>query len=596
MTSNKDTGRYMSQWGNIGRPLIILITSALVSMTAVSSFLVYTSQQDTEARVELVSSQTERKNLENESIHVANSVGLFFERTERILEATAESLKGATFANEPLQQTIKVAKSSVSQYSDELAWLDSKGSLVYTTRTNSSDVIGSDLSDNEYYELPLATNQPAIVPVNNTNAANTGSFAIAVPIVGRDGSFHGVLAAILPTDFVKQRSLEVGFDKDLILISNDGRILLHPSNSLEGLETIGPQMASRLTEDSSNSTLRSLQLMIEGRSGITDYHEKSHEAKLMAYAPVTVKGIHIWSVGLLQTASTSPLFTKIFEERQNFTIVATSLVATISGIFIIFILVLNRKLFATVSRQDTKIRNSLQDLQTAYERLKEQDVIKDEFINIAAHELRTPVLPIVLSAENLSDRMPEDENIKIILRNANRITKLTNDILDVSRIESNTLKLQKQKVNIKDLVEEVIQDARLKLLASENVNIALESSIPPTMEDVSIDRSRINQVLVNLVDNAINFTESGTIRVLLEPDKETRGHLRISVVDQGKGIDPSIKERLFGKFVTKSDRAKGTGLGLYLCKAIVESHGGKIRGENNSTSNGATFTLTLPAI
>lgn len=588
----------MSRWGNIGRPLIILITVALVSMTAVSSLLVYTSQQTTEARVELVSSQTERKNLENESIYVANSVGLFFERTERILEATAESLNGATFANESLQQTIQVAKSSVSQYSDELVWLDSKGSLVYTTRTNSSDVIGSDLSGNEYYELPLATNHPAIVPVHNTNtnAVSAGSFAISVPITGRDGSFNGVLAVILPVDFVKQRSLEVGFDKDLILISNDGRILLHPSNSFEGLETIGPQMALHLTEDSRNITLKSLQLMTEGRSGITEYNEKNNQGELMAYAPVTVKGIHIWSVGLLQTAPTSPLFTKIFEERQNFTIVGTGLVATISGIFIIFILVLNRRLFATVSRQDTKIRNNLQDLQTAYERLKEQEVIKDEFINIAAHELRTPVLPIVLSAENLADRMPEDENIKVILRNANRITKLTNDILDVSRIESNTLKLQKQKVNIKNLVEEVIQDARLKLLASENVNIALESSIPPTMEDVSIDRSRINQVLVNLVDNAINFTENGTIRVLLEPDKETRGHLRISVLDQGKGIDPSIQGKLFGKFVTKSDRAKGTGLGLYLCKAIVESHGGTIRGENNSTGKGATFTLTLPAI
>lgn len=107
-----------------------------------------------------------------------------------------------------------------------------------------------------------------------------------------------------------------------------------------------------------------------------------------------------------------------------------------------------------------------------------------------------------------------------------------------------------------------------------------------------IDRSRISQVLVNLVDNAVNFTESGPIRIVLEPD--AAGRVKISVVDSGKGIDPSVKPKLFGKFVSKSDRAKGTGLGLYLCKAIVESHGGTISGENNVGGKGATFSFTLP--
>jgi signal transduction histidine kinase len=112
------------------------------------------------------------------------------------------------------------------------------------------------------------------------------------------------------------------------------------------------------------------------------------------------------------------------------------------------------------------------------------------------------------------------------------------------------------------------------------------------MEELVIDRGRISQVLVNLVDNAVNFTESGPIRVAIEPD--SAGHVKVSIIDSGKGIDPSVKPKLFGKFVSKSDRAKGTGLGLYLCKAIIESHGGTISGENNASGKGATFSFTLP--
>ena len=113
------------------------------------------------------------------------------------------------------------------------------------------------------------------------------------------------------------------------------------------------------------------------------------------------------------------------------------------------------------------------------------------------------------------------------------------------------------------------------------------------MEELTIDRSRINQVLVNIVDNAVNFSDDGAIRVVVEKDGREPDLVRISVIDSGKGIDPTVKDKLFGKFISKSDRAKGTGLGLYLCKAIVEAHGGTIKGENNP-GRGATFSFTLP--
>lgn len=585
----------MSGWGNIGRPLVIIITVALASMTAVSSFIVFTAQQTTEARIELVASQTLRKNLAEESMQVSNAITAGLENVERTLEASAGTLEVAAPSASALQ-TIDLTKSAIAQYTDEVVWLDGQGKLLYTTKSDSSDLVGSDLSNRRFYELPFATHQPAIVQ-SLQGVNGTSSFAISVPITSDDGSFGGVLAALVPVDSVRKSFLQNGgFSKGLIVVANDGTILVHPSSALEGVDATGPEISAALADDTREATIKNLQLMVQGRSGIADYHEMGGEPSLMAYEPVMVGGVHTWSVAILQPTSTiREPFISIFEERQSFTFIATGLIAAISGIFIAFILILNRRLFTTVGQQETKIKGSMQELQLAYERLKEQDIIKDEFINIAAHELRTPVLPIVLSAENLADRLPEDENIKIILRNANRITKLTNDILDASRIESNTFKLQKQKTSVKKLIDEVIQDAQLKMPRQQNVEIVLESAVPPAMDELAIDRSRINQVLVNLVDNAINFTENGTIKVVLEPDKETPGYVRISVVDPGKGIDPSVKERLFGKFVSKSDRAKGTGLGLYLCKAIVEAHGGKIRGENNS-GRGATFTFTLPAL
>jgi two-component system sensor histidine kinase VicK len=229
-----------------------------------------------------------------------------------------------------------------------------------------------------------------------------------------------------------------------------------------------------------------------------------------------------------------------------------------------------------------------------YEKLKEMESMKDEFINIAAHELRTPVLPIVLCAENLEDSLPENENVKVILRNAKRMTKLAGDILDVSKIESKTFRLQKQKSNIVQLIEEAIQDARLKIPEGQQVDIIFESLLPPALEEMVIDKNRIRQVLENLLANAINFTNSGSIRVSVEKDAENQGFIRTSVTDSGKGIDPLIVDKLFGKFVSSSQKAKGTGLGLFLCKAIVEQHAGKIWGKNNIDVKGATFAFTLP--
>lgn len=227
--------------------------------------------------------------------------------------------------------------------------------------------------------------------------------------------------------------------------------------------------------------------------------------------------------------------------------------------------------------------------------LKEKDLLKEEFINIAAHELRTPVLPIILTSEDLADEIDADKSdkVNIILRNAKRLKKLTDDILDVSRIESNTFKLNKSATDLVSLVSNTARDAQSRVPADQKVNLIFQSKLPENYA-ILLDREKIRQVITNLLNNAIDFTDSGTIELVLQETGGSEKAVEIKVIDTGKGIDESVKDRLFQKFVTKSNKAKGTGLGLYLCKAIVEAHGGRIRGENNADGKGATFAFTLP--
>jgi signal transduction histidine kinase len=586
----------MSGWGNIGRPLVIIITVALVSMTTVSSFLVYTAQQTTESRVQLVASQTLRDALVEESMQASSQIVAGLRNMETTLSTTAGIIAGRNPADPSAVDALVLTKAALAQYTDNIVWLSEDGTLVYTTREDMADMVGADLSDRRFYELPFATNSPFITS-SLLGVDGTISFAVAVPVPASetDSSFDGVLAALVPVSAIKAAFLESQvFDaKPIMVLTNDGTILAHPIESLVGKNIVDEEVATTISADTRDVAEKNFQLMVQGRSGILEYVDSEGEETLMAYEPARINNVHTWTVAVFEPTSTvREPFLDVFAERQSFNLIATGLIAAISAVFIAFILVLNRRLFSTVSKQDVKITSQLQELKGAYERLKEQDVIKDEFINIAAHELRTPVLPIVLSAENLADSMPEDDNVRIILRNANRITKLTNDILDVSRIESNTFKLQKQKTNIRKIIEEVMMDAQLRIPKDRDVELVLESTVPANMEELMIDRGRISQVLINIVDNAINFTESGTIRIVLAP--EGADYARISVIDSGKGIYPEVKDKLFGKFVSKSDRAKGTGLGLYLCKAIVEAHNGTIKGENNASGKGATFSFTLP--
>jgi len=303
----------------------------------------------------------------------------------------------------------------------------------------------------------------------------------------------------------------------------------------------------------------------------------------------------------------------------------------------------------SIKNHITKQNQLSSELRKLNEQLEQKDQLKDEFINIAAHELRAPIQPIVSLSDVVRSRRlrsistrssPEivetkggsedgdDVFLDIIARNAKRLQALSENILDITKIESRTLKLNKEKFNINEKIRNVIDDIKSKEEGQVEDKIAIifyEQEVDPII--VEADKLRIYQVISNLLVNAVKFTKSricdnrshdnhsvqhddaGTITVFTSRKKSNNVYEKednnnntsnyhndeviISIKDRGTGIDPAIQDKLFSKFITKSD--SGSGLGLYISKGIVEAHGGKIWAENNADERGgATFAFSLP--
>ena len=229
-----------------------------------------------------------------------------------------------------------------------------------------------------------------------------------------------------------------------------------------------------------------------------------------------------------------------------------------------------------------------------YEELKNNEKMQKEFINIAAHELRTPVQPILGVAEIIKSNCRDEkgrtkiseQEIEIILRNARRLERLSSDILETARIESRSLRLNKEPINLNDVILTSIRDVEDQI-GHAGVTIRYE----PTDVVVYADKERIAEVMCNILNNAMKFTPVGRITVSTLVNSNNTEAI-VSISDEGTGIDPGIMPKLFTKFATKSD--KGTGLGLYIAKSFVEAHGGRIWAQNNENQKGATFGFTLP--
>jgi signal transduction histidine kinase len=303
----------------------------------------------------------------------------------------------------------------------------------------------------------------------------------------------------------------------------------------------------------------------------------------------------------------------LFTERlKMFSLIA----GTTAAVLVLIILlikwnnILNKEIKKrTEQLEETNKQLSLsnQQLALANEQLQVHDKMQKEFINIASHEMKTPTQAI-LGYSDLLQTHPEkqEEIIQRLKRNAVRLQRLTNDILDVTRIESQTLKLSKQQFNLNQLISDIVEEYRNQI---SNANVRIIHKSEKTTDDdnipifVEADKFRLTQVISNLLDNAVKFTKEGTISItskkkMKEENSDSQQEEEEAVIvieDTGTGISPEILPRLFSKFATESHTG-GTGLGLFISKNIIEAHGGKIKGENYAydMKRGARFTFSIP--
>jgi signal transduction histidine kinase len=261
------------------------------------------------------------------------------------------------------------------------------------------------------------------------------------------------------------------------------------------------------------------------------------------------------------------------------------------------------------------IKDNLADtnkqLVEANEQLRMHNKMQREFIDIAAHELRNPIMPIVGFAEMLEAEQEQEEQegtigeieknrnknkrnyIDAIIRNAKRLMQVSDLILDIARIETKTFNLDKERLSLRDLLLDAVDDQIITIAQDMEKKDNIKLKYEPSDDDIPIqaDRIRLTQVISNLLGNAVKFTRRGAISITVKKENDKA---IVGIQDTGLGIDAEVMSRLFSIFATKSG-TDGTGLGLYISKIIIEAHGGTISAANNEDGiRGATFTFSLP--
>lgn len=536
------------------------------------------------------------------------------------LENRLESIRSnlEIIANAPLVQRgeyvearplINAAEKSTDGFTDSYFWIDESGKLQWAGAFVDQEVYdqyyGADRTDRPYFTDPRDNHQPYFSPLRDS-VDGIPRIYIAYPIVTTNqdsiGIFKGVVVASmnlksLGNSITKQ--LPPDTQSAVSLMDRDGTILYTQNDALLGKNYFSeevqnllfPTYLPREEQDSFNRIMRD---SIAGNSGIGEY-SSSGVPMILAYNPVMFErgigsGQPAMSLHLSLPKAFATDIALLIEQQRNLSAIVPAVIGAVAVSIALIVIRWNSKLERTVKERTIK-------LEVANERLKDHDRAQREFINIAAHELRTPIQPLIGIAEALEEQFRTDgkdeilvrkAEVEMITRNAKRLLNLSSDILEVSRIESKTMQLGKEAIDLTQKIKLILDDMHSVIPLDKRVRLRFDSKSSKTVM-VDGDRERIFQVISNLLNNAIKFTDKGDVVVELE---EKNGQAIVHVRDSGNGIAPEIYPKLFTKFATKSD--KGTGLGLYVAKNIVEAHGGNIWAENNNDGKGATFTFTLP--
>jgi len=590
---------------------------SVISIVIFSFALFYYIQTVAENNVQsnLITEQIDRQRAASKSLsqHIGSDLTLVM----TVLDGLTSSgyIQAGDINSEKTNQLIQEKYKIIDDVIDKIFVLD-KNDMVTSGLSQSStdEYLGADFSQREWVKEAKRD----LKPVFSKGFERQGIYTIyiGVPVINRDNNqYMGLIGATIPTEkfFARYGNVHDVNSQFLVIYDKNGTILaVGADRNLVGENFFGTTVQNFIGHNEILNNLTGSLLKGHPNYGVYDY---GRSERINTGQPILVQNTPTYFLQIV--TPTKAIFSKIsdtlFTDRLKGYSLLVAVFASV-GSLVIFLLKWNNTMEKEVIKRTNalnktniqlgimskQLRKSNMSLQNANEQLRQHDKIEKEFINMAAHELRTPIQPILGLADVLRDYVTDSHQSKlldVIMRNAKRLQRLSCDILDVSKIESSLLKISKSKIDLNEKIKNVINDVENGYDDGNNSNVKIIFEPKETIF-VYADKDRIHQVLSNLLNNAIKYTKNGIVTINTSIANGSNNNANddkeaiVTIMDTGCGITPEIMQKLFSKFVTTSSH--GTGLGLFISKGIIEAHGGRIWAENNSNGVGSSFSFSLP--
>ena len=596
--------------------VIILLIIAIIGIGL--SVLSYQYSSFTANEIANISSHDVRSNAKIEVYQLSRILVRSMESISNNLQGLSNSISLLDIKNDNIQRLFDSAQTSTRDLTNGYYMFDMNGNLISKTsnKTIGANYNGIKANSSNLFLSPKTSNTTyfsSIIDVNNQFPV----LFISYPVIKSNvtlrnnntqsnmSNFEGIVFTTIDLsklgEFL-QKELSPEFASNVGLIDKNGVILYSKNRNVVGKNYLTSEFQDLIPPEIKNVYNNILASSITGGSGLRDISFNDNMTTI-AYQPITLDGDFLWSLYIGTPHSLASNVGYLINQQKNFSTIVIIVVGSMAFGIAILILSWNKRLEGAVKSRTTQLKTTNESLiesnsllASANKQLEIHDNMQKEFINVAAHELRTPIMPILGEAELIENDISDNESARIsreqissIIRNAKRLDRLAADILDVTNIEGKSLKLNKTTFDINEILSQLVMEYSRQIEKDVAKNKKIKISYEPLRVMIFADNYRITQVISNIINNAIKFTDQGIITIIGNADS---AELNIKISDTGKGIDNEIINRLFDKFVSRSEQ--GTGLGLFISKNIIEAHGGRIMGFNNENGIGATFVIVLP--
>lgn len=596
--------------------VIILLIIAIIGIGL--SILSYQYSSFTANEISNISSQDVRSNAKIEVYQLSRILVRSMESISNNLQGLSNSISLLDIEKDNVQRLFDSAQTSTKDLTNGYYMFDMNGDVISETsnksitanydgiKANSSDIFLSPKTRNTTYYSSIidVNNQFPLLFISYPVIKDNVTFS-NITTQSNMSNFEGIVFTTIDLsklgEFL-QKELSPEFASNVGLIDTNGVILYSKNRNVVGKNYLTPEFQDLIPPEIKDVYNNILATSLTGGSGLRDISFNDNMTTI-AYQPITLDGEFLWSLYISTPHSLASNVGYLINQQKNFSTIVIIVVGSMAFGIAFLILSWNKRLEGAVESRTVQLKTTNESLiesnsllASANKQLEIHDNMQKEFINVAAHELRTPIMPILGEAELIENDISDNEfasvskeQISSIIRNAKRLDRLAADILDVTNIEGKSLKLNKSTFDIDEILSELVTEYSRQIENDHAKNKKLSIFYEPIHVRIFADRYRITQVISNIINNSIKFTDQGTITI---DGIVNSNELTVKITDTGKGIDNEIVNRLFDKFVSRSEQ--GTGLGLFISKNIIESHGGKIMGFNNENGVGATFVFTLP--